>query len=327
MAISHPTLEKFLSPQKNEPQAQLLLTLANTAIELQQMLSTAPLAGLSGPSARTGNTNATGDEQKKMDLLANDLFVERLESRHLLHRIISEEMKDPRIIGKAGDDPLLLAMDPLDGSSNLDVNGILGTVFGIYKDKRDPLPLGRDLCASGYFLYGPSTTLVLTTGQGVNGFTLDRSKGEFKLSHPAIRCPSKGHFLCANVAHFSQWPDAVQAYMDSLIARARLGVEPLSLRYSGAMATDIHRILLEGGIYVYPPDAQHWTGKIRLLYESLPLAYLFEQATGASSNCMQSLLDVPILEPHQQDHTVLGSTLNVNEYVEAVVSAQRRLSA
>ena len=112
--------------------------------------------------------------------------------------------------------------------------------------------------------------------------------------------------------------------LDALITRSRVELEHVSLRYSGAMATDAHRILLEGGIYIYPPDSQHWTGKIRLLYESAPMAYLFEQASAASSNCVQSLLDVPIFEPHQQDHTVLGSRKNVQEYVNTVMRAQAR---
>jgi fructose-1,6-bisphosphatase I len=213
-------------------------------------------------------------------------------------------------------------MDPLDGSSNLDVNGTVASVFGIYKDERDPLPIGRDLLASGYFMFGPSTVLVLSTGHGVNGFTLNPQTRLFHLSHPNIRCQAKGDYLCANVAHFSQWPDSVQIYMDTLLARSRSELDHISLRYSGAMATDVHRILLEGGIYLYPPDAQHWTGKIRLLYESLPMAFLFEQAGGTSSNCMQNLLDVPVLEPHQQDHTILGSQKNVQDYVNTVMRAQ-----
>jgi fructose-1,6-bisphosphatase I len=158
----------------------------------------------------------------------------------------------------------------------------------------------------------------------VNGFTLDPESGKFWLSHPNVRCPTRGNYLCANVAHFSQWPDAVQAYMDALLARSRSELAHVSLRYSGAMATDVHRILLEGGIYIYPPDSQHWTGKIRLLYESIPMAFLFEQSGGTSSNCMQSLLDIPVLEPHQQDHTALGSIKNVQEYVDTVLRAQQK---
>jgi fructose-1,6-bisphosphatase I len=236
-------------------------------------------------------------------------------------------MTQPQVVGEAGESPLLLAIDPLDGSSNLEVNGVLATIFGIYRDQRDPLPIGRDLVAAGYILYGPSTILVMSTGHGVNGFTLHPASGKFFLTHPGIKCRERGSYLCANVAHFSQWPDSVQAYIDSIITRSRIELSPVSLRYSGAMATDVHRILLEGGIYFYPPDAQHWTGKIRLLYESAPMAYLFEQAGGASSNCVQSLLDVPVLEPHQQDHTILGSHHNVQDYVSSVLSAQRRISA
>jgi fructose-1,6-bisphosphatase I len=327
MAALHPTLEQFLGKERSEPYAQVIEVLAQTANELSHILASASLMGLTGAANQGNSVNSTGDTQKKLDLIANDLFLERVSSRNLLHRFVSEEMAHPQVLGKPGDSPLLLAMDPLDGSSNLDVNGTVASIFGIYRDRRDPLPIGRDLLASGYFMFGPSTILVLSTGHGVNGFTLHRPTGKFLLSHPKIRCPEKGSYLCANVAHFSQWPDSVQTYMDSLLTRSRVELAHISLRYSGAMATDVHRILLEGGIYIYPPDAQHWTGKIRLLYESVPMAFLFHQAGGTSSNCVLPLLDIPILEPHQQEHTVLGSPRNVQEYVDTVMQAQRRASA
>jgi fructose-1,6-bisphosphatase I len=324
---NYASLEQALSAERSEPYAQLIEVLAQTAQELSQVLATAALTEKTGAAGNGQSINSTGDTQKKLDLLSNDLFLERVSFRNLAHRFVSEELSHPKILASLGEPPLLLAMDPLDGSSNLDVNGTVASIFGIYRDERDPLPTGRDLIAAGYFLFGPSTILVLSTGHGVNGFTLDRTTGQFLLSHPSIRCPERGNTICANVAHFSQWPDAVQSYMDSLITGSRVELAAISLRYSGAMASDAHRILLGGGLYLYPPDAQHWTGKIRLLYESIPMAFIFEQAGGASSNAMQSLLDVPILEPHQQDHTVLGSIMNVDEYVERVVEAQLRRSA
>jgi fructose-1,6-bisphosphatase I len=322
MTELHPTLEKALEFERHEPHAQVIEVLAQAAHELSQILATASLTGKSG-AAEGNSINSTGDTQKKLDILANDLFLDRVSSRNLVHRFVSEEMAHPQQLTVGSESPLLLAMDPLDGSSNLDVNGTVASIFGIYRDRRDPLPTGRDLLAAGYFLFGPSTILMLSTGHGVNGYTLHPATGKFLLSHPAVRCPNRGNYLCANVAHFSQWPDSVQAYMDALLARSRTELAPISLRYSGAMATDVHRILLEGGIYIYPPDSQHWTGKIRLLYESVPMAFLFDQAGGTSSNCMQSLLDVPILEPHQQDHTALGSVRNVQEYVDTVLRAQK----
>jgi fructose-1,6-bisphosphatase I len=321
MTDLHPTLEKFLELERQEPHAQVIEVLAKTAQELNQILATASLTGITG-AAKGNSINSTGDTQNKLDILANDLYLEKISAKNLIHRFVSEEMSHPQHLSLAGESPLLLAMDPLDGSSNLDVNGTVASIFGIYRDQRDPLPMGRDLIASGYFLFGPSTIFMLSTGHGVNGFTLDSESGKFLLSHPDVRCPIRGNYLCANVAHFSQWPDAVQAYMDALLARSRTELAHVSLRYSGAMATDVHRILLEGGIYIYPPDSQHWTGKIRLLYESIPMAFLFEQSGGTSSNCMQSLLDVPVLEPHQQDHTALGSVNNVREYVDTVLRAQ-----
>lgn len=327
MADLHPTLERFLKSESQEPYIQVIETLAQAATELSAILATAALTGKTGLANNGNSVNSTGDTQKKLDLVANDLYLARIGSKNLVHRFVSEEMAHPQYLNVTrplDSPPLLLAMDPLDGSTNLDVNGTVASVFGIYRDQRDPLPIGRDLLASGYFMFGPSTMLVLSTGQSVNGFTLNPETRLFHLSHPDIRCKEKGNYLCANVAHFSQWPDAVQTYMDTLLARSRTELDHISLRYSGAMATDVHRILLEGGIYLYPPDSQHWTGKIRLLYESLPMAFLFDHAEGTSSNCMQSLLDVPVLEPHQQDHTVLGSRKNVQEYVDTVTRAQKK---
>lgn len=302
--------------------ADTLLALQEAAIQIRSELRFAALRGKLGFA---GGRNSSGDRQRTLDLVANQILVDALTPAKTVDRVISEEMREPLRITARGDArrKLVVAIDPLDGSTNLDVNGAVGTIFGIYRARdegRDEpghrLPGGPDLLAAGYVLYGPATLLILSTGKRVRGFTLDESQSRFLLSHPDITCPKMGAYLCTNFAHHPEWPDACQRYAESLMIRPADGSPTYSLRYSGSLAMDAHRILLQGGIYFYPPDRSHPHGKIRLLYEALPLAFLFERASGRSTDGHCSLLLRNAQSTHEQVHVAFGSSQPVACYSE-----------
>ena len=214
--------------------------------------------------------------------------------------------------------PYLLCMDPLDGSSNTDINGSLGTIFGIYRrTKTDGAPTleefsraGSELVLAGYIMYSTSTLFVYTTGHGVYGFTLDRDLGEYLLSHDNIVCPKQGKTYSANVAHYPEWSPNIQKYVDSLTESN----PPHSLRYTGALVADVHRCLVEGGLYFYPSDPGHRKGKLRLMYECAPLAFIVEQAGGSASNGVQRMLDIKASTIHERMPLAIGSAGDVALY-------------
>ncbi len=265
-------------------------------------------ASLGGRLGLTGEKNITGDAQKKLDVFANDLVVDALARTGLVRAIVSEELDDAYLPPGAEDAPYVLCVDPLDGSSNTETNGPLGTIFGIFRTpardplpvKRAPLPRGSDLMAAGYVLYGPGTLLVCSVGAGVDGFTLDSDIGEFLLSHASIHCPARHPNL--------------QAYLRFLTKPDAVAPRSYSLRYSGALVADLHRCLIEGGIYFYPADGQHPDGKLRLLYECAPLAYVVEQAGGRASTGTERVLDVEGHSIHQRAPLAIGSAQELALY-------------
>jgi fructose-1,6-bisphosphatase I len=273
-------------------------------------------AAITGGLGATGDRNVQGEATKKLDAFGNDTIVEAFAASELVAAIVSEEMDEPRQVACGGDATYLLCIDPLDGSSNSDVNGVVATIFGIYRPGRgvgatvsvERLRSGRDQVAAGYIMYGPSTIFVYTTGNGVNGFTLDQDIGEFVLTHPDIRCPVSGPYYSANLANLRDWPPAPQAYVHHL---ASGGGRAYSLRYSGALVADVHRSLLEGGIYLYPPDRAHADGKLRLLYECAPLAFVVEQSGGMASAGTMPVLDLPTESIHQRAPLAMGSQQEV----------------
>jgi fructose-1,6-bisphosphatase I len=229
--------------------------------------------------------------------------------------IVSEEDDQPTEIACGPRAKYILAIDPLDGSSNSDVNGAVGTIFGVYRPANSAarpatashLHSGRDLVAAGYVMYGPSTIFVYTVGDAVDGFTLERDIGEFVLTHPHIQCPDRGEYYSANLGRSAEWPSEFQTFANALAGGH-------SLRYSGALVADTHRNLLEGGVYLYPPDRGHPEGKLRLLYECAPLAFVVEQAGGAASTGSSNVLDVPISSIHQRVPLIIGSRLDVLQF-------------
>ena len=236
--------------------------------------------------------------------------------------IASEELEELRQITCSDRARYLLGIDPLDGSSNTDINGATGTIFGFFRrsvvgpchDLEQELREGAELAAAGYVMYGPSTVLVYTSGEGVHGFTFDQDVGEFLLSHEDIRCPGRGPYFSANLARFRQWDPNIRGFVDSLMTEELHAGRPHSLRYVGALVADVHRSLVEGGIYFYPPDKTHERGKLRLLYECAPLAFVVEQAGGSASTGQEPILDLRVESLHQTTPLVIGSAEDVAEY-------------
>jgi fructose-1,6-bisphosphatase I len=215
----------------------------------------------------------------------------------------------------------MVLFDPLDGSSNTDVNMPLGSIFSIVEHQNPAQPLGdNDLLrkgthqlAAGYFLFGPSTMLVFTTGKGVYGFTLDPNLGEYQLSHSGIKMPSRGKVYAVNEGNYEKWPEGTKRYIDSLKKPDKAAGRPYSGRYSGCLVADVHRLLFAGGIYLYPGEVNKPEGKLRLLYEANPMAMLVEQAGGRASNGDMRILDIEPKKLHQRVPLIIGSADDVRD--------------
>ncbi|MBK8228742.1 MAG: class 1 fructose-bisphosphatase [Flavobacteriales bacterium] len=254
-----------------------------------------------------GSENIQGEQQQKLDVYANGLFIRLLRSQGMVCAVASEENDDIVHFDNGG--KYVVAMDPLDGSSNIDVNVSIGTIFSIYRrvstgDKatmEDFMQRGTAQVAAGYIIYGSSTMLVYTTGHGVNGFTLDPSIGTFCLSHPDMKTPADGKIFSVNEGNLHDFDPGVQRYIDACKK------QKMSARYIGSLVADFHRNLMKGGIYLYPATAKSPQGKLRLLYEANPLAYLVEQAGGAATNGTTRILDLKPTGLHQRCPLFIGS--------------------
>jgi fructose-1,6-bisphosphatase I len=265
---------------------------------------------------RAGATNIQGEQQQKLDVFADDIIFRVCDHTGRLCAMASEEREEiiyiPEQFKKGS---YVLVYDPLDGSSNIDVNVSIGTIFGIYRcvdwdlrgREEDVLQAGRKLVAAGYVLYGSSTMLVYTTGQGVHGFTLDPELGEFLLSHEKMRLPEPPAYYSVNHAYFQRWSPGMQRYLRWLQGSEGDHARPLSSRYIGSLVADFHRNLLRGGIFCYPAETNRPDGKIRLLYEASPLAFLAEQAGGYASNGYKPVLDIEPTDLHQRTPLFVGN--------------------
>lgn len=316
------TIERFIIEQeKLHPQAtgELSGVLYDLALAAKMIANKVRSAGLADVLGATENQNVQGEIQQKLDVLANEIIVKAVDHGGRLCAMASEE--EPGIIAipeafKCG--KYCLLFDPLDGSSNIDVNVPVGTIFsvvrkissGIRGQMKDMLQSGRNQVAAGYVIYGSSTMLVYTTGQGSHGFTLDPSIGEFLLSHPNIRIPNRGRYLSVNDSYEKLWDENVR----SLMRRYRGmdgGRNALNVRYVGSLVADFHRNLLGGGLFAYPANTKNTRGKLRLLYEANPLAFIVEQAGGAATNGTQRILDIEPAELHQRTPLFIGSKSDV----------------
>jgi len=279
-------------------------------------------AALVGKLGLVGTQNATGDSQKTLDVFTNETMSEAFARTGLVAEIISEEMEKPIRVPGGANAHFVLCTDPLDGSSNTDSNGAVGTIFAVYRrreNSRDEfLRRGSEQVAAGYVMYGPSTLLVYTSCAGVNGFTLDPELGEFLLSHVEIRCPTRGNYFSANLGNLHQWHPNIQRYVEGLTGRGTSKGRSHSLRYTGAFVADLHRILVSGGIFFYPADLDHRVGKLRLLYECAPLALVIEEAGGRASDGERRILDIEAQEIHQRTPIAIGSADDVSAYEKAL---------
>jgi len=274
-------------------------------------------AGLADILGENGTTNIQGEGQKKLDVYANEQFISALKHGGECCIVASEENDDFIHLDTdvSKDANYIVAIDPLDGSSNIDVNVGIGTIFSIYRRKSiagratlaDVLQKGTEQVAAGYVIYGSSTMLVYTTGKGVNGFTLDPSIGEFCLSHPDMKIPKDGVIYSINEGYYAHFPDGVKKYIKYCQVEDEKTRRPYTSRYIGSMVADIHRNLIKGGIFIYPVTASAPKGKLRLVYECNPMAFIIEQAGGKASNGYDRILDLDVTELHQRTAIFIGS--------------------
>jgi fructose-1,6-bisphosphatase I len=283
-------------------------------------------AGLMDILGDVGTNNIQGEEQKKLDVYANEQFISALQSGGECCAIASEENDDIVHIDNevSKNAKYVVAIDPLDGSSNIDVNVSIGTVFSIYRrislsgpaTMNDFLQKGTDQVAAGYITYGSSTMLVYTTGKGVNGFTLDPSIGEFCLSHPDMMSPNEGKIYSINEGNYVHFPEGVKKYIKYCQVEDDASSRPYSSRYIGSLVSDFHRNLIKGGIYVYPSTFKSPKGKLRLLYECNPLAMIVEQAGGRATDGFTRILEIQPKSLHQRTPLFIGSLNMVNKAEE-----------
>ncbi|MCB0472175.1 MAG: class 1 fructose-bisphosphatase [Flavobacteriaceae bacterium] len=283
-------------------------------------------AGLVDILGAAGDTNVQGEEQQKLDVYANQVFMQTLTNREIVCGIASEE-EDNFITISGNDDSnnnkYVVLIDPLDGSSNIDVNVSVGTIFSIYRRVTEPgtpvqledfLQEGHNQVAAGYIVYGTSTMLVYTTGYGVNGFTLNPAIGVFYLSHPNMRFPEHGKIYSINEGNYIHFPQGVKDYLK--YCQEEEGDRPYTSRYIGSLVSDFHRNMIKGGIYIYPTSSKAPKGKLRLLYECNPMAFLTEQAGGKASDGYQRILDIKPNELHQRVPFFCGSKKMVDKAEE-----------
>jgi fructose-1,6-bisphosphatase I len=329
----HIVEQERLFPEATGALSDVLYTVALAAKLIAREVSKAGLVDILG---FTGDTNVHGEEVKKLDEFADQVIFNAFDHTELLCCMGSEEHEEiRRIPEKFPTGKYALLYDPLDGSSNIDANVSIGTIFSVHSkisdhprgDETDCLQPGRRQIAAGYVVYGSSTMLVYTTGQGVHGFTLDPSIGEFLLSHADIKIPTPGkRIYSVNEGNYYRWSDEQRRLVDHLKGLDGTNGAPFSSRYIGSMVADFHRTLLYGGLFMYPGDTQHPEGKLRLLYEGAPMAMIMEQAGGRATNGSESLLDVQPVSLHQRTPMFMGSTEFVDlahDYLGAAATPAR----
>jgi len=313
------TLETFITEgMRGHPDATGTFTSLLNQIGLSAKLVTSKVrrAGLANVLGYTGEVNVQGERVMKLDEEANTTLIATLRRKGHCAAVASEELDEPVIFTDDQRARYIVAFDPLDGSSNIDVNISIGTIFGLWRrtswgpvSEKDFLRPGRELAAAGYVIYGSSTMVVLSTGleNGVHGFTYDPTVGEFFLSHENIRIPKKGNTYSINEGNFVNWPQPVKNWNSFIKEENKEEGRPYGARYVGTLVADGHRTLLRGGIFAYPADLKSPQGKLRLLYEAAPFAFLFEAAGGVATDGSKAVLDIRPEKLHQRTGLALGS--------------------
>ena len=324
------TLDRFIMrKEKDFPYAtgelsQLLRDIALASKIVNREINRAGLLEIAGAH---GSQNVQGEEQQKLDVIANIRFIRALRNGGEVCTIISEEDEDIIQTGNING-KYIVAMDPLDGSSNIDVNVSIGTIFSIYRrksetgcdgDLNDCLQRGTEQVAAGYIIYGSSTMLVYTTGNGVNGFTYEPSLGEYFLSHPDMVTPKTGKVYSINEGGYNSFPQGIKDYVEYCKNNE------YSARYIGSLVADFHRNLLKGGIYIYPPTAKAPNGKLRLMYEANCLAFIVEQAGGKATNGKERIMEIEPTSLHQRCPLIIGSADMVDKVTEMLKQSEAAL--
>lgn len=326
------TLVEFINDKQHEyPNASGDLTRLLNDIGIAAKIVNREIrrAGLADINGLYGEVNVQGEEQKKLDVFANNQFINALKHGGMCAALASEENEDMIIFGNqySMKGKYVVAFDPVDGSSNIEVNIPIGTIFSIYKRLTpagtsatidDLLQPGNALVAAGYVIYGSSTMLVYTTGNGVNGFTYDATVGLFFLSHPDMKVPARGNTYSINEANYIYFPDGVKKYIKYCQEDDKTTNRPYSTRYVGSLVADVHRNLLRGGIFIYPGTLKNPKGKLRLLYECIPMAFIVEQAGGKASDGYHRIMDLEPYDLHQRSPLFIGSTDMVEKAMECM---------
>jgi len=308
--------------QTQFPEAQGVFSWLLSAITLATKMVQAKIrqAGLLDVLGSAGETNVQGETQQKLDVYANQALLHCLGLRDSVAMLVSEENEEPVFFDRAPETgKYVVIFDPLDGSSNIDVNVSVGTIFSIYRRptghhdlKSVCLEPGSKQVAAGYVVYGSSTIMVYTTGNGVYGFTLDPAIGAYVLSHNNLRMPKQGMYYSVNEGQAHTFPSEYRDYLDRLRSGA-LG-HSYSTRYVGSLVADFHRTMLKGGVFLYPPTQQYAKGKLRLMYEANPLAFIAEQAGGMATDGHRRILDIQPENIHQRTPLILGSQTEVEAF-------------
>ena len=322
----HILQEETLHPEASGEFSALMVQIALAGKMIARDLSHSGLIDLLGS---TGETNVQGEDVKIMDQRANDIFMRAFQSHSMVRTLVSEEMETPlQVNGIGHSGKYAIYFDPLDGSSNIDVNASLGSIFSIHRlgpgTSRDHgqelLKPGCEQVAGGYLLYGASTDLVYTCGGGVHQFTLDPEIGEFLRSAQHIQMPARGKIYCANEGNYQKWSATTQQYINSLKESDSATGRPYAARYSGCLVADVHRLLLKGGVYLYPGEVKKPEGKLRLMYEAAPLTFVVEQAGGLGSTGVERIHAIQPKSLHQRVPLFIGSRDDV-EQVERCMEA------
>jgi fructose-1,6-bisphosphatase I len=316
------TVQEYVTKQANDDLGLVFGAIAEATSEIATKIR---LAGLTDVYGAFGAVNVQGEQQQKLDVFANDILIATLGKLPCVAAVVSEE-DDAPVLFDHPDAKFVVIFDPLDGSSNIDVNVNVGTIFSIVQAASSDeagvtaAALGQNITAAGYIVYGPSTVFVLTTGSGVSAFTLDLDS-TFVLTAERMSMPDQGPYYSTNEANASTWPTPYRDYIN-LLLRGELNGTTYSARYIGSLVADFHRTLLKGGVFLYPPTYKAPQGKLRLLYEARPLALIAEQAGGAAVNGTIRILDLPASNIHQRTALVVGSSVEVDALQHAVSGAK-----